>query len=203
MRFRSLLLLLVGLIFVSFLTLPIVKADSLEPVEQGTDIELFQTCNNCTYCNLTSIRRVSPTSLNLLTNVTMIQYRTEYRFLLSGGNTTIIGDYKYCYDCGNLNERKTGCIDFSVTPSGEKNVLGFFIIIILLAYGVGFIGFFGKNEWVSIIGGLSMLSLGLYIALVGIDVYRNFMTLSLSYFSIGLGAIFIFVPLLEMIKGNY
>jgi hypothetical protein len=158
MKYSSLVLVFILAGFLSISALPMISA-SLGTFEQNTDVQLVQTCNNCTYCNLTSIRRTSPTALTLLNNVVMTQNGAEFNYNLSRGNISTIGAYKYCYDCGNPEDRITGCIDFNVTPSGEKNILGFFIIIILAAYGVGFIGFFGKNEWVSMIGGFAMMAL--------------------------------------------
>lgn len=193
------LLIVMGLFLVVLMTLPFVNAE-LGTFKQNVDVRLIQTCNNCTYCNFTIYY---PNSSVILSDVATTKEKTNFYYDLSKNFTIPLGEYKYCYDCGNLAESDTGCINFDVTPSGDKNVLGFFILIIVLAYGVGFIGFFGKNEWVSVIGGLSMLSLGLYIALYGIDIYRNFMTITLSYFSIGLGAIFTMIPLIEMIQRNY
>jgi hypothetical protein len=110
---------LVGLLLFTAI-LPLSSAESLGTFERNTDIELIQTCNNCTYCNLTSIK--FPNGSDILTNVVMTQSTTLFSFDLSGGNTSFIGTYKYCYDCGNAVERVAGCIDFYVTPSGQESI---------------------------------------------------------------------------------
>ena len=48
-----------------------------------------------------------------------------------------------------------------------------------------------------------MMILGVYIVVNGIDVYRNFMTSALSTITIGLGAMFTIIPVLEVLRDNY
>jgi len=109
-------------LFLIFTALPLVEGADIGTYTRGSDVETIQTCNNCTYCNLTSVRRVSPTRLTLLNNVTMVEDRTEYKYVVAGANHTVLGDYKYCYDCGNLVERNTGCIDYYITTTGRGKI---------------------------------------------------------------------------------
>jgi len=103
-----------------------------------TDVDLIQTCNNCTYCNLTSIKY--PNGTNILTNVEMVKDGTYFNYLLSGGNTTAIGTYTYYYDCGNSVESITGGIDFEVTITGDETPEGVAYIlagIFVIVFGIG------------------------------------------------------------------
>jgi len=106
--------------------------------QEETDVDLIQTCNNCTYCNLTSIKY--PNGTNILTNIEMIQDGTYFNYLLDGGNTSTVGTYTYYYDCGNAAEIVTGGIDFEVTitgdetPEGSSYILG---AIFLIVFGIG------------------------------------------------------------------
>lgn len=121
--------LIIGMFFIS-----LASAVSIGTFKQKENVKLYQTCNNCTYCNLTSINY--PNSSAILSNVAMIQQGTYYYYNLNGGNTTLIGDYNYCYDCGNAVEKETGCLDFSITSTGtelsngESILYAIFIIII-------------------------------------------------------------------------
>lgn len=120
-----------------------------------------------------------------------------------GGNFTEIGNYFYYLHCNSSERGGFAQGLFKVTPSGDDDVLGLFIILIGMVYIISFVGFFGRNEWVSILGGMSMMILGVYILQNGIDVYRNFMTTALSSTTIGLGVLFTFIPLMEMLRRNY
>ena len=194
---KILLTLFIGLFLISFTSAAISYLGSFQ---QGECITLPQTCITCTYNNISRVI-VSPTSTVILEEVVMTKDGSYYSYETC--NTTLLGKYDV-NGFGDLDGTQTSFnYYFDVTPSGVTGVLGLFIILIVTAYAIGFIGFFGKNEWVSVMGGLAMMLLGVYIVLYGIDVYRNFMTIGFSYFTIGLGGIFTLVPLIEFIRGNY
>ena len=103
-----------------------------------TDVDLIQTCNNCTYCNLTSIKY--PNGTNILTNVEMNKNTTYYNYVLAGGNITTVGTYTYYYDCGNDAESITGGINFEVTITGDETPEGLSYIIagiFIIVFGIG------------------------------------------------------------------
>jgi hypothetical protein len=106
------------LIAILVLTLCAVSATSIGTFKQSEDIELYQTCNNCTYCNFTSIKY--PNSTNILTNRETTKAGTYYSYKLAKSNLSVLGTYVYCYDCGNAAEKSTGCIDFNVNMTGEE-----------------------------------------------------------------------------------
>lgn len=126
------LVLFLSLVFIA--TLPsVIGAELLGTFARDSEVQLIQTCNNCTYCNLTSIKY--PNATNIMINVVMVQDTTEFSYDLNGANTTVIGTYKYCYDCGNSVERKTGCIDFEITQTGStlSTAQGIIYVVILVA----------------------------------------------------------------------
>lgn len=105
------------LAFFLILSLNFVSAVSIDSIEQGQPAELYQTCNNCTFCNLT--RATNPNGVVLVSNIEFTQNPSTYYFhILNESNTSILGSYKYCFDCGNDEQSETGCIDFDVTPDG-------------------------------------------------------------------------------------
>jgi len=104
---------------------------------KNNNIDLIQTCNNCTYCNLTAVKY--PNGTNIVVNVTMDKAATYFNYTLNTSQTDAVGTYKYCYECGNDAESATGCIDFDVTLSGTKSPEGqSFLLstIILITFGV-------------------------------------------------------------------
>jgi len=130
----------VTLILGLFIALVLIQSASalLGTYKLGMDVDLIQTCNNCTYCNLTSVKY--PNGTDILTNVKMTKDDTYYNYLLDGGNLTVIGTYTYYYDCGNLVEKATGGIDFEVTITGDETPEGISFIlagIFIIVFGIG------------------------------------------------------------------
>ncbi len=195
---KLLLILMIGIFLVSLVPVLSATQVSLGVFKQGECIGLIQTCANCTYNNISRV--FHPDATKSLDNNLMTKDDTYYNY--SFCNTSQLGTY-IVNGFGDIDGIKTSwSYDLDVTPSGDENVLGLFIIVIFIAYAIGFIGFFGKHEWVSVMGGFAMMLLGVYILINGIDVYRNFMTIALSSITAGLGAIFALVPLLELLRDN-
>lgn len=112
-----------------------------------SDVDLIQTCNNCTYCNITSIKY--PNGTNILTNKEMTQDGTYFNYLLRGDNTTVIGTYTYYYDCGNSAEKATGGIDFEITITGDETPEGTSFIlagIFIIVFGIGWFFLFLSTQ---------------------------------------------------------
>jgi len=148
-------------------------AGSLGTFQKSTDIQLIQTCNNCTYCNMTSVNY--PNSSAIYTNQIMTQDGTVFNFTLNSTFTDTLGWHKYCYDCGNEAERVTGCIDFNVNlggvimEDGQGYILaGIFIVIFGIACiflylsskmeGEGLKIFFLLGAFVFLIGSIGVIS---------------------------------------------
>lgn len=155
---------------------------------QAQRIELTQLCSNCSYVNISSI--IAPDSTVIHGQAAMTKTGTRYNYTITSGNTTQLGRY-IVNGFGDLDGSvQVWSYDFLVTPSGRTNILGLFVIVIVLIYGVTLVGFFARNEWVTIFGGLLMIPLGLFTLINGIDIFRNFMTESISIVTIGLGSFF-------------
>ena len=198
---KIMLLVLVGIFLISLVGATEKSLGTFKQNELGKCISLIQTDGNCTYNNISTVVRTGEAPKTFTLNIAMTKDDTFYNY--SFCNISEIGIYNV-HGFGDPNGAKTSwAYTFEITPSGFRNLLGFFVIIIVIAYSIGFIGFFGKSEWVSVIGGLSMMALGVYTVINGIDIYRSFITLAFSYFTIALGGIFTIVPLLGMIQENY
>lgn len=94
---------------------------------------------------------------------------------------------------------------FPVTPSGNSGSsnMAFVILVFLLIYGVAFVGFFGKNEWVTMLGGMAMIGLGIYTINSGIIIYQDEITKFISWTTIGLGAFFTLFTGVSIIQETY
>lgn len=119
---------------------------------------------------------------------------------ITNNNFSYAGEYAYGIKCNSTSYGGVTVGTYNVTPKGLENDVGFYIILILLTYGIGLIGFFGKNQWVSVIGGMSMMVFGIFVLTQGITIYLNWVTQVISYMSLGLGALFILFPLIEWVE---
>lgn len=139
---RKLILFLFGI----FLLVNLVNAISIGAYKQNKDIILFQTCNNCTYCNLTSLKYPDSSYLFAGPFIEMTKVGTYYFYNLSSVYTSNLGIYKYCYDCGNPDENTVGCIDFEITPTGfelstSKGIL--YLVFIIAAMIIFLLSLYG------------------------------------------------------------
>lgn len=121
---------------------------------------------------------------------------------IDGANFSDVGIYCYGVRCSDgFGGHTTGCWEVtSFGKSGNDNIV-FFVLIIIMLYTITFVGFFGKNIPISILGGMAMIGLGLYMITNGVIIYRDWLTNYFSYITIGLGALFSLWALVEEIQG--
>jgi hypothetical protein len=127
----------------------------------------------------------------------------DYEQIVTGGNFSYPGIYSYVFQCNSSTIGGFYTKSIEVTPqgnSGGTDTSNYFWILIILTWGVAFIGFFGKNVWVTVFGGMGMVIFGIYTLTQGIIIYENWVTLAISYFSMGLGAFFMIYSLVEYIE---
>jgi len=196
-------ILTIYIISIFIICITLVHAVSIDAVKQGDDALLYQTCNNCTFCNITKI--INPNNNSILSNVEFNQDDTYYSLLLLGGNTTTLGKYSYFYHCGNSDESKTGKIDFQVTPSGREgndNIV-LIIIFVVVIYVITFLCFFGRNVPLSILSGMFMSFFGVWIIRNGVVIYRDNLTNYFGYVTIAIGSIIALWAAIEWIEETF
>lgn len=140
-----------------------------------------QTCASCTYVNITIFNKDG--------------IEVQNAAMTNNGSTWIyeftpdtIGrhDVNGIYDMNGVAD-SFGFYFYS-TPSGDSNQTLFFISIIGLIYFISFFGFFNKNPTITLIGGMGMMILGLYLITNGITIYRDWITNAIGAFTIAIGA---------------
>jgi len=190
------LLIFIGLIFM----LPMIAAEeqSLGTFKVNSCISLKQTCSNCSFVNITSV--ISPAGEIVLGHVPMTKTATEYNYTFCG--TSTIGNYIY-NTLGNPDGINTvQPVAFEITPSGFADTLGFYFIIIAVLIAVIALGFWIKDGWFVVIGGLSLIILGVYSINNGIAGFRDsFLTWGIALFEMGVGAYLSINSAIELI-GN-
>ncbi len=182
-------LLLTLILGIFFLSLASAEVQTINPIKQNECGILIQTCDNCTFVNITKVIRSGENSTIFNINDVMTKDGTFYNY--SFCNTNIIGKYIYS-TVGDLDGITTnGNVNFEVTPSGQSGTANivFFVFIILLLYGITFAGFFGRNIPITILGGMVMMFLGVYIINNGIIIFRDTLTNYVAYITIAVGFI--------------
>jgi len=106
------------LLFLLVITIASVSAASIGAFQLNIDdVELYQTCNNCTSCNFTRV--MGPNNQTLLSNLSANKDGTYFSYNVDKGNFSNLGSHKYCYECGNEVALETGCIDFEISHTGR------------------------------------------------------------------------------------
>lgn len=176
------------LLVISLLTL--VVAVEIPTYRQNQTINLTTVCDNCTQVNLTSVSYPN-SSYAMLGTFPMTKNGTNYYYTFK--NTTALGTYQFV-TCGDLNGVLT-CDDtegnqFLISPSGQSgnsNIV-FFIFIIFAIYGLNFLAFKNGDGWMTILSGMALIALGVYMIRNGIIIYRDWITNYFAYITMGWGA---------------
>lgn len=166
--------------------------------KQTETVKLKQVCDTCTYVNLSSVNY--PNSSTETLNIAMTKNGVDYSYDFS--NTTNLGCYSYSVFGDKDGNLKAEVIDFQITPSGEggsSNTI-FIIFAVLLIYGITFAGFYGRNIPVTILGGMAMIFLGIYLISQGVIIYRDNLTNYIAYLTIAIGTITAFWAILEQLE---
>lgn len=112
---KLILLIVVGIFLINLVS---AEQQSLGVFKQGECIQLKQTCDNCTYVNLTAVS--NPNSLLVINDeneMTKVGNIYNYTFC----NTTLLGEYIYT-TCGDLDGTNfCGNVNFEITSSGRKS----------------------------------------------------------------------------------
>jgi len=131
---------LLTLLILTILVIPLISAIEECKESEGcigsfpriANVTIYQTCNNCTYCNFTRIR-------DDLDNVLIpiaegVKNNTDFIYTINNKNFSDneITKYKYNYNCGNGVEKKTGTLWFMITPTGTILGTGEAIIYVFL-----------------------------------------------------------------------
>jgi len=189
---NKLLIFILGLFLITLISAEGCSDYTWGCVKQGDTINLVMVCP-LTGCNLTNITKITyPNSTISLSNTLATHEGNtwSYQFV----NTEDIGVYSvYGYSTNGTSASDTYFIgDFFSTPSGRSGLDNIWLNIFFITaiYLITFVGFFGRNEIITIFGGMFMMFLGIYLINNGIIIYRDDLTLYFSYMTISLGFLF-------------
>jgi len=174
---KLILSLIFVLFFMSFIS---AEVQTLKPVEQTECINIPQSHPNATSINVTRVRY--PNGFEDYT-VRPMSSENGYNYNYTFCNTTALGGYEIT-TCGN-GDGYIDCpvFDFEVTPSGQSGTsnIVFSIFLILVLLGLNLFAFFGKNEILTVLSGMALIFLGVYLINNGVIIYRDDLTNYLAY----------------------
>lgn len=156
------------------------------------NINLIQTCDNCTYNNITSIFYPQSNTFINKSETSMEKSGTlyNYSFYLNQTGTYVVTGH------GDDNGTDTAWIlTFKV---GNDLSIGAFFVILIIAFVISFIGLYTRNEYFAILGGFAIGYLALFTFNNGITLYRSTLTDAFSVFLAALGLFFIVMGLEEV-----
>lgn len=116
-----------------------------------------------------------------------------------------LGTYSYQIKCQGTNIGGYTTGEFEVTPSGSGGAenTAFFIFIIILFFALNLASFFGKSIPLTILTGMGMIFLGIYLVNNGVIIYRDTITLYIAYLTIAVGAITSMMAILEQLQEGF
>ncbi len=180
------------------------EVQTLGTFEDGRDIELKQVASSdYTGCNITSVS--FPNSSKIVQNVKMSKSGNEYSYNLKGGNTSgVYGQYVVNGECYDGTDYDIWAYDFDVTPSGFSNTIGFYVLIVIIAFAILVLGFSLEDPWIVLLGCFGMIFLGIWMNINGIDTIQNkTITMALSIIIIAVASYISLKTGLEIIQQNY
>ena len=197
---KALPLIFIGLITLLFLPL-ISASQSLGTFKQNSNVNLIQSCTNSTYANITQV--TAPNSEKIITGqYSMTKSGDNYNYTFT--STYQIGTYLVYGSCDENGAYTTWQYDFEITPSGYSDSLGFFIIILIIIISLIALGFFVKDGWFVVIGGMALIIFGIYSINNGVVGYRDmFVTWATGLFMIAVGAYLSVRSTIEMIDEGF
>jgi hypothetical protein len=114
----------------------------------------------------------------------------DYEFTILGGNFTkeTKSYHIFCFNGGFGGDYAKA---IEVTQTGIQNTILFYIVILLISVGVVILGFSINDPWVVVIGGFTMVLVGLFTIIFGIgDIKDNAYTWGIGVIIIMLGSYF-------------
>jgi len=92
------------------------------------------------------------------------------------GNFSRLGIYHKGINCITNDGITAGGVltqSFEVTPTGFTGTLGFYILILILSFGIIIFGYVAQDGWVAILGAFGFILMGLFMLLFGIDGIKD------------------------------
>lgn len=163
----------------------VMAIEDLGTFKQNTCVGLKQTCDNCTYVNVSAVESPDTT----ITALNKVMTKTNILYNYTWCDTDQLGEYKV-YTFGDLNGLTTsGSYTFTITTTGtpKGSTLSMTLILLVAALLLMLIAIFAKNEWIGFISGSLFIVGGIYTMIYGLGNMADLYTRAIGFSSIGFG----------------
>lgn len=171
--------------------------ESLPPQTQYGTVLVWQSCDNSTYSNITSIK-VGSTQVLGPTEMPNIQ-AGYYQYSFT--NTSLLGVYVVNGFCNENGINTNWAYDFEVTTEGQTINSSSYTFLIFIGLGLVLLvlSFVFKNLIFAFFSGLTISVAGVYSTIYGFSTYLSTYTRMISIIILGFGAVVTIVSALEFI----
>lgn len=172
--------------------------ESLPAQKQYSSVILWQSCDNSTYSNITSVKSGATTLIGL----TAMTEKSDNYYEHSFTNTSSLGTYVVTGNCNENGADIVWAYDFEVTGDGQRFNAGttFFLIMLCLSIVILILSFIFHNYIFAFISGLSFSITGVYSLIYGFTSIMSVYTRMVSFIILGLGLIIMIVSSLDLIS---
>ena len=171
------------------------EVDSLKPGKVNQEYMLVQTCDNCTYINVTKIRY--PNQSETYPNVRMSQtVNGNYNYSFT---PTVIGDY-IVTTCGNPDGYYTcDSYDFTISTTGNDFYSMIPLFLLLCGSFILALGLYFREPFLGVPSGIMLTISGVYFIIYGLGVIQNVYTQAIGFTSLLLGLVIAFSAIAEVL----
>lgn len=180
---KILLTLMFGIFFLSLASASI---PSLGTVQQNDCINLLQTCDDCSYNNITSVSYPNRTTNALSLEVEMTRDGTEYNYTFC--NTSALRTY-VVHGHGDTDGTDTWNYMFEVTTTGNQSNIVIPIFLLIAAVTLFISGILLKSPPFGFFAGILFIIVGMYMMIYGFGDIADLYTQSFALVTLGFGFI--------------
>ena len=178
------LCLMFGMFLISFASAEI---QTLGTFKVDEEINLIQTCANCTFNNITSV--IGPDSQQIIGNLPMTKTGSVYNFTLTSGNITQLGEY-IINGIGDLDGVNTVWnYNLEVTTTGKQSNLPIPIFLLIASVTLFITGILLKSPPFGFFAGVLFILIGMYMMIYGFGNVADLYTQAFALVTLGFGFI--------------
>ena len=173
-------IILLGILILLVVPLCFAATDTTEVddiFKQYTSISYAKACfYNGTYCSASAICNYTfyyPNNSIFINNQQATNQISYYNYTVY---FPALGIYQIDMICCDTAGCGAETFYAQVTPTGDNTLLGLYILLIVLSYGLVIFGISKQDVTLTLLGSFGLYFFGIWMIVNGIDVYKNWMT---------------------------
>ena len=172
-KMKKIILIIIMCMFFCSLATAAITMSNLGTFKARDCMSLFQTCDSCSYVNVSSV--IHPDGKITSINSAMTKGGQDYNYTFCDTTQNGLYIYNVCGDkAGGFDCEE---IQFEITPSGAiRGNPTFYFIILALSLGIIVFGLFMRDAPITILGSFGLYFFGIYLLFYGIDGIKDGVT---------------------------